>query len=148
MNFYPSLLVFYSSINIDSLVLKYCCHFPLSSAIFIFRYCCLTSIKHLTTRSVLFPHIFGYKKINVCAEEKKQFLACRLLNPQQVLPMVVNLGVLDKTPLFPSLLLYTTKQFSLQAWELIQRIVECSALLNFSSTWSIFLLRQSSLHLI
>ncbi len=34
-------------------------------AIFIFKYCCLTSIKHLTTRNVLFPNIVWLQK-NEC----------------------------------------------------------------------------------
>ena len=41
-----------------------------NKTIFMFRYCCLTAVKHCTTRSVLFPNIIWLQK-NFCAEQKK-----------------------------------------------------------------------------
>ena len=42
-------------------------------SIFIFRYCCLTAIKHCTTGSVCFQTLFGYKIKFV--QSRKQFYA-------------------------------------------------------------------------
>ena len=50
----------------------YCLHWA-NKTTFMFRYCCLTAIKHRTTRSVLFPNILWLQK-NICAEQKKIYL--------------------------------------------------------------------------
>ena len=43
--------------------------------IFIFRYCCLTAIKHCTTKTVCFQTSFGNKN-NICAEQKTNLCFC------------------------------------------------------------------------
>jgi hypothetical protein len=54
-------------------------------AISSFRYCCLTAIKHCTTRSVLFPNNVWLQK-NFCAEQRKIYLlhAVCLQGPLQI----------------------------------------------------------------